>query len=259
MNPLKRYSMVLGAVLALRALAAPTEWTGANGSLWSDGGNWSGAVQPANGDSLFFLVNPANQPSQNNLTNFAPDSLTFSNAAALTLGGNGLLLGYPTNHASLAVTLGRSGANASGTFATAHGFSAGQLVVVSGAGAPFDGFYVATVPNSTQITFTVANSGAVGALGNAARAATVENLVTTTGRTITIENGLQLVTTQYWNAANANGVTLFAGNLSGTGHLLYTSADTRAALPALRLAGTNSGFTGTFSAAMADRLARLRG
>lgn len=244
MNCAIKVSMLLMLAACARVSAAPTEWTGANGSLWTDGGNWSGAAQPVNGDSLFFLVNPANQPSQNDLTNFAPDSLTFSNAAALSLGGNAFGLGYSTN--VLAVSLGRSSFSASGTTVEAHGILAGQIVLISGAGAPFDGHVVVTVPNATQFTFTVSNSGVTNTSGSVVRAPMIVNQNVTAGRNVTLGNALAVTPTQHWNFVNANGVTIFGGDLSGGGTIFYSGVDVRTVLPPLRLAGTNAGFTGNF-------------
>src|ERR1051326_3215041 len=44
---------------ALPAFSATLTWTGNVGSLWSDAGNWSPAVEPANGDALVFPASAA--------------------------------------------------------------------------------------------------------------------------------------------------------------------------------------------------------
>jgi autotransporter-associated beta strand protein len=69
------------------------------------------------------------------------------------------------------------------------------------------------------------------------------------GRTVTIGNDIALVGDQAWFAANANGVTLLTGDLSGsptltltTAHMMQASGD--GALPVWRFSGTNSGFSG---------------
>lgn len=239
---LVRFLLVILA-FASEAGAATREWTGGTSAQWSNGANWSGGT-PVNGDDLLFRASPAFQPSNNDLVNLAPNGLLFSNAAAMTLGGNGLSLGT-WSFAAAACTFGRVTGTATATNPAGHGLAAGQLIVVSGAGSPFDGLYaIATAPSATTFTFAVNNSGATTAAGNVSRGAALENLNTTSGRDVTIGNPISVTASQNWNSANANAVLLLAGNISGTGVIAYSSADTRAALPALRLAGTNSAHTG---------------
>jgi hypothetical protein len=63
-------------------------------------------------------------------------------------------------------SLTRSGSTATLTTSTAHGFTTGQKVVVSGAAqADYNGAFTVTVTNPTEFTYTVANSPATPATG----------------------------------------------------------------------------------------------
>ena len=60
----------------------------------------------------------------------------------------------------------RSGTTATVTTATAHGFTTGQKVVISGATqADYNGAFTVTVTSSTVFTYTVANSPTTPATG----------------------------------------------------------------------------------------------
>lgn len=66
----------------------------------------------------------------------------------------------------------RSGTTATVTTATAHGFSTGQKVVISGATqTDYNGAFTVTVSSTTQFTYTVANSPATPATGTILAAA----------------------------------------------------------------------------------------
>lgn len=77
---------------------------------------------------------------------------------------------------------------------------------------------------------------------------TLTNGNTTSGRSVTINNPVTITGAQGWVSTNANGITTFGGNLSGTGTLslkqpqMQSSGD--GVLAAWRLSGTNNAYTG---------------
>ncbi len=110
------------------------------------------------------------------------------------------------------------------------------------------------ISNLKLRTLTFANSTFTGPLalgGNAIEldtsygaATTLTNANTTAGREVTIGNNIVVTGNQQWSTPNANGVTILSGNLSGSGDITINSHDATLTLPALRLNGTNSSYTG---------------
>jgi hypothetical protein len=75
------------------------------------------------------------------------------------------------------VALSRTTTTATLTYKN-HGLIAGDSLVVSGAGAPFDGTYqVASRASADAVTYTVANSGATAATPETAKAIFVKTMV----------------------------------------------------------------------------------
>jgi hypothetical protein len=79
---------------------------------------------------------------------------------------------------------------------------------------------------------------------------------TTAGRNVTIGNNLDISTAQNWSTVNnSSAITILNGNLSGSGAITITLANTsngNGNLPALRLGGNNSAYTGTISFSASD-------
>jgi hypothetical protein len=99
----------------------------------------------------------------------------------------------PTDQGITPVSLTRSSTTATLTMPNPFSPKVGDSLVIAGAGAPFDGtFDIASVTNSTTVTYTVANSGATAAPA----AGVIVSVIRTaddpvvTGKTATTEGNL---------------------------------------------------------------------
>jgi len=121
------------------------------------------------------------------------------------------------------------------------------------------------LPALTLNSITFANATFTGPLtlgGNAltlnptvASATTLSNLNVTAGRNVTIANNLNIAAAQGWtSASDADAITTITGNLSGNGNitLVAGSGSNNTTLPNYRLAGANSGYSGTITTTAAD-------
>jgi hypothetical protein len=106
-----------------------------------------------------------------------------------------------------------------------------------------------------SLTFLPAGGSLAGPLTLSGQALTLTggltNNNTTAGRNVTIGNNLAISGAQNWSTVNnSSAITILNGNLSGTGAITITAANTsngNGNLPALRFGGNNSGYTGTIT------------
>lgn len=112
--------LLISSILALQQCslqAAPKTWSGAAGTLWSTGINWTPAGAPANGDDLIFPAGAPNTINTNDLVGRTISSISFNGAAggyalrgnAITLTG-GIVAAHTAgdNDVDLPLTLGAS-------------------------------------------------------------------------------------------------------------------------------------------------------
>ena len=87
-------------LIAITVQGATDTWTGTTGANWNTSGNWTttntGGV-PVSGDALVFAGSTPNNSNNNNINDLTLTGITFeAGAAAYTLGGNGIHLGWQT-------------------------------------------------------------------------------------------------------------------------------------------------------------------
>ncbi|MEO8617696.1 MAG: hypothetical protein ABI600_21385 [Luteolibacter sp.] len=255
----KKFLLFLACAPFGSAFAAPVVWTGNGSSIWSAGTNWAGAAPPVAGDSLVFTQgSPANQPSSNDIVGLNISSLAFANStfsAPLTLGGNAFTLTASASVGGASISRVAGNATATATL-VAHGLSTGQFVTVTGAvTSNLNGTYPVTVTGADTFTYTSGASTAVAGESASYTLAALSDGNTTTSRTVTVGNPIVVSNAQNWATVNdVDAVTLLNGNLTGSGTITLVAgvASSSTNLPALRLGGNNSGYTGTISATATD-------
>lgn len=245
-------------------------WSGATSGAWTLAANWGGAL-PQNGDYLAFGTS-ANTTLSSGLASLAVSRILFnSGAPAFTLGGNALILGGDiVNNSTAAQTLSlplvlsrdiavntNTGAVplsgvVSGPFALSK-TGTGTLNLT--AANTFSGGY-ATGAGDTYISG--AGAGAAGAPTSGALGTGVVTLaggrLLYGGATTSLYNNLvaRAATTTTILETAAYPLYLY-GSLTGSGNVVL---DANANYNGIRLAGDNSGYTGTLTLASTGNSAR---
>jgi autotransporter-associated beta strand protein len=226
----------LAAMLAAAWPAAHAQnvtWTGTSSTLWTENLNWlnwSAGAFTSGTANLFFTGSSGT--SNNNIGSGTYRSLNFLSplSAPLTLTGSSLTLAPA---ASVSGSASRSGNTVTVT-RTGHGLVTGQFASFVGGNSTLNTTAQITVINDDTFTYSTSGSGSVASGGINYTVATLTNLNTTAGSTVTIQNNLILSNTQ--TLAGSNAVTIISGNVSGTGAPAFTSANGGTFV----LAGSNS-------------------
>ncbi len=202
--------LALLIVLATQAGAATRIWDGSSSALWTNAGNWSGNVAPANGDSLVFpvgvsrvlMTNTAGAPSNFlRLDFFGSNYMVFGPALTLTNGLTNAVNDFSTNSLNCPVRVGAD--------QTWTNRSRAALVLNSGINLNTHTLTFGSL-GDFQVNGALTNSGNIVKVGNGGLSLNGSN--TFTG-VVTLESGPLRVD----GAVALASLTLNSGTLEGNG------------------------------------------
>lgn len=259
---------VNGGSLEVTLRFAGDDWTGTTSGLWSVASNWGNSV-PLDGDKLGFSTS-TNTTLTNDLTNLLVRGITFnSGASAFNMSGNAIRLsGDITNNSTAAQSIGMPIILTANTTVTSNtgAISLGGVISESG------GSFSITKAGTGALTLSGANTFSGGfvqgsgdtyisGLGTPTAGAFGTGPVTLAGGRILYNSGTaalynnlvaQTGTTTTFLEATNSPLYLY-GNLTGSGNIIL---DANTNYNGIRLAGDNSGFTGTLTLASTGSSAR---
>lgn len=247
---------------------AGDDWIGTTSGLWSVASNWSAGL-PVDGDKLGFSTS-TNTTLNNDLTNLLVRGITFnSGASAFTMSGNAIRLsGDITNNSTAAQSIGMPIILTANTTVTSNTGAITLGGVISESGGSFS----ITKAGTGALTLSGANTfsggfvqGAgdtyISGLGTPTSGALGTGVVTLAGGRIIYNSGTtalynhlvaQTGSTTTFLEATSHSLYLY-GDLSGSGNIIL---DANTNYNGIRLAGDNSGFTGTLTLSSTGSSAR---